>query len=450
MVKVVLSNFSVKKETFKKNILGSHVISIEDYFFSTPREENIFEINQEEIFKGYKGYFVNYYLKDETAFGFMEKGLFYVMEPTLDTENQMISYYESKEKKDKRIKTKSKIGKFFKKVSPFFQDYHIEAIVDYYKELCDTTNDFHIESGYDNLLKIYKEENYATANGSINFKALHASCMRYPFTNLPFHPCVVYDTEDFKAAWVENSKGKVSARCVVCVNSGYFFPIYAVTNAAGSALKEALYELGFKEDKGNSEGARLRIEEHSFNYKIAPYIDEYVGFVEKDGKFYLVEDEDDCDYTCKNTCGYAEEVNTCNCEKCGVRLNSDDAVYVNDDTYCSNCTNFCGFYGEQVVEETYWVYTAPRNYEFWCTSAIESNAVEIDGRYYSTEHDGITFCDYDEEYKLDEEMVEVRCSNGLYSYTETWSLENAEKWAFEIDGDYYSEYALEKLTDPNN
>ena len=317
-------------------------------------------------------------------------------EPTMG----MITYFPDKDKRDKGIRSKTRIGKFIKKVANFYTDQQVEFIVDMIKESYQRHEvTYHVSKEREDFKRIYTAE--GIPGGYLgNYSCIHASCMRYDFDRLSSHPCEVYASGDFEIHWTEDSEGRIGARVLYCIPDESFGYIYASSQATGDQLKELIEASGREfvcgEDTDEWVGARL-LKIVDGKKLIAPYID-LSKEVEDCGSYLRITDYEG-DYRFGGTSGYHYTKITCPC--CGDSVNHDDTIESDGELHCQYCVNWCEFYQEYKVGEIHPVYKSKRIYDYWCQEAINEYAVydELLQEYVTKEYYEELVQQREEEYE---------------------------------------------------
>ena len=334
-----------------------------------PRERDYNMSNYSNTFKGFN--FYNYYSFDSKV-GFlcqiMPANLLGFLDPDFDVKTKTVTFFENLDKRKKGIRSNpTKMGKFFRKVAPFFNDKQVEFLVNYTVSYFAGSNyTYNVATGGE-ITKIYisKAERGRYLD---RYSCLNASCMRH--NDWDIHPTKVYATESWELHYLTNEDGDIAARALVCKEDNVYSYIYASCEQSGDFLKEKLEELEFT-DVGDAhkpfDGAKLlKIEDNG--KIIAPYIDHHSSV--KDCGDYLEITYGYSDYYFNDTTGYVECKTTYECSRCGAEVGEDDAIIVDDDSYRENCTFFCDHFEEYMVGESCEVfYSMHRSYTV-CEDAL--------------------------------------------------------------------------------
>lgn len=263
-------------------------------------------------------------------------------------------------KKGRSGRCNMKLGRAIKRMFPVLADSEIDNLVDKVKAEFFSSEPLYIKSGtcQSSFQQAYtmKQSDSQNVCHSHSKKHMAGSCMRYEFDQLPNHPTEAYASGDFVMYWVENSRGLVAARCVVCVSKEGIplsqwqaAPIYANTEQAYRELYEHLSDSsntgGLDKAelnccRSNWEGALMLSISHGGG-KIGPYLDlepRALTEIRKDSKFFLKICEDgEYDASCYG--GILYEVDRHKCIDCDCTINDDD-YYSSDHTheiYCHDC-----------------------------------------------------------------------------------------------------------------
>lgn len=342
--------------------------------------------------------------------------------------------YNQESKDGKGIRTVGKPAKMFRRMFPFVDELACNQFAELWKETFLGLS-LSVKSGVgrESFKKAYQGELSKELNPScgwqngLNVKSLSSSCMRPENFESGDHPGEVYGSKDFKAFWVEDEKGRVAARVVVCVNnaSGPCFipgPVYSVSNNAVELIRVELIKEGWKgESYGESDwkGAKILAIEYDSDSWLMPYVD-------LDSRLELL----DCgelfvfnprgDYTASSTSGYIakEDENKITCNQRGERFDpaSESYVYLESEGgyYCESCADihlfYCSHLGEYVpngeTSEVYylgrgWSNTVRRYQETVSDSYLQSGNGDFvysgsDSNWWKAED--VTFCESESDY----------------------------------------------------
>jgi hypothetical protein len=274
--------------------------------------------------------------------------------------------------------------------------------------------------------------------------------------------------------WIEDSYGKIAARCVVCVKDGIFSPgpIYTCNNQATDLLAEYLNEHANQESE-SWEGAKLlRISNGRYSDSfLCPYIDEYetltdngdylvicesgnIGCREINGTtsekepdgFYcghcegFIEGDSD-DYTIVNVSNGGE---ACVCRDClseYSRCEDDGEYYPSDsmiEVFSYNRIREVSHYYRQSWVENYAVYCESID-EYWHCNNV--TYCESDEQYYPDQSDDIFESECDGKYYLKSELCESFRKQEKLSWTEDQVKDHytliGDTW---IDNEYSDAY----------
>ena len=309
-----------------------------------------------------------------------------------------------------------KPGKAFRYIFPYLEDPQIESLVDAFKESFQH-KEYTLRKGQD-------RESFAAAYSNkiepqMNFdtramvKNLKNSCMsnktfEYHGGDDVEHPAEIYASGDFTMYWLENSEGKIAARCVVYTNvpMPVAAPIYATTQAAVDRLKGAIksdYPM-CRFDHNDVTGAKVLLLRCDRGGLIAPYFDFSPDHFDDNGILGRGS------YTGRDHVnGYAEEHNGCQCDNCGHTYDPDDeGDYFEGQNYCGSCYNdevgFCECTEEPCLnDDLREVITSDIETQYWSDSSVRNHATEHNGDYYCDDS-GLLFCsDWDGRWYLVED-----------------------------------------------
>lgn len=321
--------------------------------------------------------------------------------PEFDVKTKTVTFFENLDKRDRGVRSNpTKMGKFFRKIVPFFNDKQIEFLVNY-------TVSYFAENGYTHNIATGKEiaEIYLSkaerGRYLATYSCINSSCMRH--NNWSVHPTKVYATESWELHYLTNEDGDIAARALVCKEDNVYSYIYASCEQSGDFLKEKLEELEFTYVCGAHEpfdGAKLLKIEGNGGL-VAPYIDHHSSV--KDCGDYLEIIYGYSDYSFNGTSGYVEYRITRDCEKCGCECDEDDMIPVDGYLYCHNCVFYCEHYGDYVVGEPFQVYYSVYRYHDVCEDALDS----MGAVYNEEENEWQTAEWFAECTKEDEEDTEI-------------------------------------------
>ena len=290
------------------------------------------------------------------------------LDPKFDAKTKTVTFFENLDKRNKGVRSNpTKMGKFFRKIAPFFNDKQIEFLVNY-TVLYFAENDYthHIATGKE-IVEIYLSK--AERGGYLDtYSCINASCMRHGKWSV--HPTEVYATESWELHYLTNEDGDIAARALVCKEDNVHSYIYASCEQSGNVLKEKLKELEFTDvyDAHKPfDGAKLlRIEDDG--RIVAPYIDYHSSV--KDCGDYLEITYDYSDYYFNETSGYVECETTYECSCCGAEVGEDGVIIVDGDSYCEICTFFCDHFEEYMAGESYEVFYSMNRSRTVCEDAL--------------------------------------------------------------------------------
>lgn len=349
-------------EDFKETIGGMY------YRIYTYKKEGSYDVS--EYAKVFKGFDCNKFYE---SFG---EGIFLhsvcAVEllnftcPEFDAKTKTVTYYENAEKRDKGVRSNpTKMGKFFRKIAPYFNDKQIEFLVNY-------TVDYFTESVYEHcvakgnkITEVYlsKPESGRNVGG---YSCINASCMKH--NDWFIHPTSVYATESWELHYLTNEHKEIGARVLVCKEDDTYSYIYASCQHAGNVLKEKLEELGFVNCDEVSEafdGAKL-LKIKGNGGIVAPYIDYHCDV--KDCGEHLEITYGYADYGFNGTGGYIEVTHSC--EECG-NHHKEDMISIDGCLYCTDCVFLCNHFNQYVAGEPIKVYYSVNGYCNVCEDALE-------------------------------------------------------------------------------
>ena len=326
--------------------------------------------NYSNTFKGFdwKEFYCHNGVPVEFLYQIIPTALINFLTPKFDVKTKTVTFFENLDKRDRNIRSNpTKMGKFFRKIAPFFNDKQIEYLVNYtvsYFAEKDYTH--HIATGKE-IAEIYLSK--AERGGYLdNYSCINASCMRH--NKWSVHPTEVYATESWELHYLTNEDGDIAARALVCKEDDVYSYIYASREQSGNVLKEKLKELEFTDVNDAYkpfDGAKLlRIQDNGGI--VAPYIDHHSSV--KDCGDYLEITYDYSDYYFNETSGYVECETTYECSCCGAEVGEDGVIIVDGDSYCENCTFFCAHFEEHMAGESYEVFYSTHRFYTVCENAL--------------------------------------------------------------------------------
>ena len=165
------------------------------------------------------------------------------LKPEFDVKTKTVTFFENLDKRNKGVRSNpTKMGKFFRKIAPFFNDKQIEFLVNYtVGYFTDNVYEHNIAKGNE-IAEIYISEVEKGRNLG-DYSCINASCMRR--SDWDIHPTKVYATESWELHYLTNKNGDIAARVLVCKEDDAYSYIYASCEHSGNVLKEKLEELGF-------------------------------------------------------------------------------------------------------------------------------------------------------------------------------------------------------------
>ena len=380
-------------EEFKGSIGGvSHNIT-------TFKQDGYYDVSEYfKVFKGFnpEGY---YYTDAEAPLYFLTNvcysNITLFTRPEFNAKNKTVTFFESEEKREKGVRSNpTKMGKFFRKIAPYFNDKQIEFLVNYAVEyFTDSIYTHHVAKGKD-ISNIYLSKTESGRNIG-KYSCINASCMRH--NDWETHPTEVYATDSWELHYLTNEDGDIGARALVCKEDDTYSYIYASCEHAGKTLEHKLEDLGFitcEEEHEAFDGAKLLKIEGNGGL-VAPYIDYHCDV--KDCGDYFEISYDRVDYSFNGTGGYIQVTHSC--EECGCEHREEDMISINDYLYCQDCTFFCDHFNEYCVGEPIPVFYGNISYLSICENALE----DMGAIYNEEENEWQTPEWYEECTKEDEE-----------------------------------------------
>ena len=334
-------------------------------------KERVFNVRTlTKVFKGFEPYDYYYYSNNSRYSDFFPSTILSFTDPEFDSKTKTVKYFENLSKREKGVKTESKIGKYLRKIGPWYNDKQIELLVDFFITE-NTVTDYKYMKGEnpEDFEKVYRKK--AESGRYLNsYKCLNSSCMRYEFQDLKHHPAYVYGTEDFSIRYLLNENGYSAGRVIVCHKTKEFGPIYASSEVAGDCLKEQV-KLEFPcygyTDEPDFDGAKLLAVKLGLIEYLAPYLDCYPSCNLEDDYFIIGKGNT----SFSSLRGYVHTFETC--YNCGDSV--EDVITFDGRSYCDCCTHYCEYYREITLEDCHEVRISKYITQYWCESAIEDNAV---------------------------------------------------------------------------
>ena len=388
-------------ETYEefKEIIGDF-----GYTTTTFKQDGYYDVSEyPKVFKGFDpdGYYCNI---EENSPCFLRVVCYYDLilftRPEFNVKNKTVTFFESKEKREKCVRSNpTKMGKFFRKIAPYFNDKQIEFLVNYTVDyFTDSIYTHHIAKGKD-ISNIYLSKTESGRDIG-KYSCINASCMRH--NDWEIHPTEVYGTDSWELHYLTNEDGDIGARALVCRDDNAYNYIYASCEHAGKTLEHELKDLGFVDcDKVRYafKGAKLLKIEGNGGL-VAPFIDHHHDV--KDCGEHLEIAYSYADYSFNNTCGYVDYEVTYDCGECGCSQYEDDMILVDGYLYCADCVFFCNHFHKYVVGEPIKVYYSVYGYFNVCEDALE----DMGAVYNEYEDEWQTPEWYEECTKEDEEETE--------------------------------------------
>lgn len=388
-------------ETYKefKDSIGNYC-----YYIVSGEREGFYDTEQySKVFKGFdsRNSYLNHsedccvFLRDVCTYGLVA-----FTSPEFNVKNKTVTFFESEEKRNKGVRSNpTKMGKFFRKIAPYFNDKQIEFLVNYVVDyFTDSEYTHHVAKGYD-IRKVYLSSPESGRDVG-NYACINASCMRY--NDWEIHPTEVYATDSWELHYLTNEDGDIGARALVCKDDDAYSYIYASCEHAGKTLEHKLKDLGFSdcdEVRYAFKGAKLLKIEGNGGL-VAPYIDHNAEI--KDCGDHLEITYGCSDYSFCSTGGYVEYVILKDCCGCGYECDEEQMISVDGELYCDDCVFLCDHYNEHVPGEPIYVY-----YSTCSSLSVCEDALEDMGAVYNEDEDEWQTKEwYEECTKEDEEDSE--------------------------------------------
>ena len=367
------------------------------FLHSYYRDEDYDVANYSNTFKGFD--WKEFYYHSGVPVGFLYQiiptALINFLTPKFDVKTKTVTFFENLNKRDKGVRSNpTKMGKFFRKIAPFFNDKQIEFLVNYTVSYFGEINYTHNIATGAKITEIYLSK-AERGKYLAKYSCINASCMRY--NRWSVHPTKVYATESWELHYLTNEDGDIAARALVCKEDDVYSYIYASCEHSGNVLEEKLKDLGFTDVNYAHkpfDGAKLlRIEDNGGI--VAPFIDHH-PFVKDCGDYFEIT-YNYADYDFNGTTGYVE-CKTYGCSCCGAEVGEDEVFMVDGDSYCENCAFSCDHFGVYMVGKSYEVfYSMHRSYTV-CEDALNDM-----GAVYNEEENEWQTAEWYEECTKDEE-----------------------------------------------
>ena len=356
-------------EEFKGNIDGF------GYDTDTYKRDGYYDLSEySKVFKGFDtdGYYDTdvedslYFLRDVCYYN-----LIFFTSPEFNAKNKTVTFFESAEKRGKGVRSNpTKMGKFFRKIAPYFNDKQIEFLVNYTVDyFTDSIYTHHVAKGKD-ISNIYLSKT-ESGRGVGKYSCINASCMRH--NDWEIHPTEVYGTDSWELHYLTNEDGDIGARALVCRDDNAYNYIYASCEHAGETLEHELKDLGFvdcEEVRYAFKGAKLLKIEGNGGL-VAPYIDCHYKVKDCGEHFEITYG---CpDYHFNGTRGYVEVIHSC--EECGCNCLAGEMISIDGELYCADCEDALSDIGAVFNEEENEWQTAEWYEE--CTKEDEEEGIGI-------------------------------------------------------------------------
>ena len=364
---------------YKSHLLGCETYedfkdNIDEFNYTTWYEEteDSYDVSEySKVFKGFVGsqVYINFVSGHcDFLHSVCHYNLLAFTSPEFNAKNKTVTFFESEEKREKGVRSNpTKMGKFFRKIAPYFNDKQIEFLVNYVVDYFTESIYEHRVAKGNEITEIYLSEVESGRNVG-NYSCINASCMRHD--DWQIHPTKVYATESWELHYLTNEEGEIGARALVCKEDNVYSYIYASCEHAGNTLREKLEELGFVDCDEVSEafeGAKLLKIEGNGGL-VAPYIDYHCDVKDCGGHLEITYNY--VDYSFNGTSGYIEV--TYKCCGCGYEHSEGQMVSIDGELYCKNCTFFCDHFNEHAAGEPVFVYYSNYGHYDVCEGALES------------------------------------------------------------------------------
>jgi len=360
------------------------------------------DFNLENVIKLFPGLDFDTYYKappQEVAFltAYISRSVLVFTAPVFNAKDKTVSYFENQVKKEKGIRTSSKIGKFIRKVAPYFNDLQVEILTNIIlEEFAEHTYTHKIGKTRKDFAEIYMTEAESGRNIG-NYACLNASCMRHSFGE--FHPTEVYASGDFELHYLMNEFGKIAARTLVCLHDMTYSYPYVSNTMAGieleAKIRETYPDIRKTDEVSDSwDGAKLLKIETEPGVFLAPYMDNNCE-ADDDGDYFVLGGST---YSFCNTEGWIRARIKCEC--CGDTIYGPAVTTVEGETVGENCcANYCEYH------------------EDWTSGPTETVIISLDKTWYG------------------------------YIDTQQWSEDAAESYACydEEEGNYFTKDTYEEL-----
>ena len=354
-------------EEFKDNIGGS------GYSTVSYKRDGYYDLSEySKVFKGFDPY--GYYDTDGEDYLYNLRdvchyNLVFFTSPEFSAKNKTVTFFESAEKREKGVRSNpTKMGKFFRKIAPYFNDKQIEFLVNYTVDyFTDSIYTHHVAKGKD-ISNIYLSK-AESGRGVGKYSCINASCMRH--NDWEIHPTEVYGTDSWELHYLTNEDGDIGARALVCRDDNAYNHIYASCEHAGETLEHELKDLGFVDCEKVCyafKGAKLLKIEGNGGL-VAPYIDHHCEVKDCGEHFEITYGY--ADYSFNSSDGYVKYKTAYECHCCGAEIDEDDVSSFDGKPYCDSCVFFCDHFDEYVVGEPIKVYYSVNGYHNVCEDALE-------------------------------------------------------------------------------
>ena len=382
---------------------------------------------------------------------------------------KLLAYYQSKEKKERGIRTPIKAAKLFRKVIPNMPDQFYSDLYDsYVKEFDKDQFEYRVGSGPDEFERVFRMRHFEFSNPATDYyrKSLANSCMggHKDFESQKKHPCAAYGSNDFEIHYLIAPDGRLGARSVVNIARNGIqcdptnAPIYGVSELTLDTLQNHLTAKGIEKADGWSGATLLALYEGNKRYAL-PYLDISPTSLEPD-------DDSDPEYFIMRRQGAMDDNNYSGtrhlegprsyCECCGDYGPEDDSCYIEgeDISVCSDC--YSRHYGNCEccdatfqsgnLETVYYINSRGRedSHEY-CNDCRLNHCVDETSDNQTWLLDDVIYCEYEGIYISPSDMDEYFMSDmdGEYypndqlalieSNGESWSIDEAESDGLELN-----------------
>jgi hypothetical protein len=303
----------------------------------------------------------------------------------------MVAYNQSVDKVVRKIRTRTKPGRYLRQFYPNLSEEQIRTWVHKFEAMNKSAELEYIENtSPDAWVEAYSHEVSASSSG-------YSSCM----TGKRAVRAYAYPDNDLVLIVIRDENDVVIARTIGNKVKMEFVRTYTNRHQISyEAFENLLEKEGWTQNSRCLRGQRLQRIEHHSNQFVCPYLD---------GEYQYVEDEGDCllissdGMSATETCGYIDRNdNRVTCDHCGCACDEDETSSVQDGNYsvCESC-----------LEEDYVSAYARYNYRDYY---LRSDCIQVGDTWYHEDHldrHDIVECDWSNDYYHESDTTILACGS---------------------------------------